>query len=78
MNDEQIFVGINNDSANFVIDGNQHTCSDFQMVSPWLEIQNGRVTDSECSGIATTADTQSKNFPIAFTYLIPLIQIQFI
>ena len=65
---EQIFVGINNDSGNFVIDGNQHTCSGFQMVSPWLEIQNGQVTDSECTGITTTdsmettVDTQSKNF----------------
>ena len=66
VDDKQIFVGISNDSANFVIDGNQHTCSYVQMVTPWLEIQNGQVTDSQCRNQDTFETTT------AITTTIPL------
>ena len=51
MNNQQIFVGRNDDIAKFAIDGDRSVCLANQMSTPLLTIQNGEVVTSACKGM---------------------------
>ena len=57
MNEEELFVG----KTHFVIDGDQHRCSQDVMVTESIKIQNGIIIDSLCirrPEIETTSSSQ--------------------
>lgn len=54
MDNQQIFLGKFDHLPNFVIDGNQHICSDDVMVTESITIQNGEVVDSLCKNLDYT------------------------
>ena len=51
VNNQQIFVGRNDDIAKFAIDGDRSVCLANQMSTPLLTIQNGEVVTSACKGL---------------------------
>ena len=55
MNNEQVFVGKNDDLKVFSLDGNSNTCQEHKMSTSLLTIQNGNAISSICKGLAIYA-----------------------
>ena len=50
-NNQQVFVGPNNDIPNFSMDGDGLICNDDNVKSSWLTIKNGEVVFAKCKGL---------------------------
>ena len=51
LNNEQIFVGKNDDLSHFAFDNDGLACKADRMTTPLLTIQNGTVVSSRCKGL---------------------------
>ena len=57
-NNEQVFVGPNNDIEHFSMDQDGLICSDEKMKTSTISIKNGIVLDSECKGLSNYSGLQ--------------------
>ena len=51
VNGNQIFVGKFQNQPYFWIDGDHNECSDENMSTPYIKLQNGQITSSFCKGL---------------------------